>query len=147
MTTLSERICTVEYNYQNLLESYDMSKDETLSLLNKLESSIITLEQNTGQEIQTFKKAIVRRFEKIEQFIEIHEQGQKVQGQNLASSVRTKLQDSLPRVLPAYPVISSEKASGTKYPRVVKEYTLEHMHITDLKKIKQAIVHNTFILH
>ena len=32
LTKLSERICAVESNCQNLLKSYDMSKDETLSL-------------------------------------------------------------------------------------------------------------------
>ena len=46
-----------------------------------------TLKQNTGQEIQTFKKAVVKNIEKIEEFIEIDDQGQKVQGQDLASSV------------------------------------------------------------
>ena len=64
-----------------------MSKDGTLSLLDKfytLESSVRTLEQNRGQEIQTFKKAVVKRIEKIEEFIEIVAQGKKVQGQDLA---------------------------------------------------------------
>ena len=72
--TLSERIHAVEYNNQNLLNSYNrladrvsfregnmytikiMSKDETLSLLDKfhtLESSVRAFEQNTRQEIQT----------------------------------------------------------------------------------------------
>ena len=63
-----------------------MSKNETLSLLDKLH----TLEQNTGQEIQTLKKAGVKRFEKIEEFIEVDEQRQKVQGQDLGSSVHAR---------------------------------------------------------
>ena len=70
------------------------SKDEMLSLLERLhtlESSMRTLEQNTGQEIQTLQKAVVKRFEKIEEFVKIDEQGQKIQRQNLASSVRTTL--------------------------------------------------------
>lgn len=49
-----------------------MYKDETLSLLDKfhiLESSERALEQNTGQENQTLQKAIVKRFEKTEEFI------------------------------------------------------------------------------
>ena len=87
MTKLSERICAVESNCQNLLKSYDISKNETLSLLNNLESLVRTLEQNTGEEIQTFKKAAVKKFEKIEKFLEIDDQGQKVQRQDLASSV------------------------------------------------------------
>ena len=43
-----------------------MFKDETLSLLDKfytLKSSVRALEQNTGQEIQTLQKAVVKRFE------------------------------------------------------------------------------------
>ena len=67
-----------------MLKSYDMSKDETLSLLDKFH----TLDQNTGKTIQTFKKAVVKRFEKIEKgFIENDYQGHKIQGQDLASSV------------------------------------------------------------
>ena len=49
-----------------------MSKDETLSLLDRLhtlESSMRTLEQNTGQEIQTLQKAVVKKSKKIEKFI------------------------------------------------------------------------------
>ena len=44
-----------------------MSQDGTLYLLGKFH----TLEESTGQEIQTLKKAVVKRFEKIEKFIEI----------------------------------------------------------------------------
>ena len=51
-----------------------------------------------------------------------------------------QVQISLPRDLPAYTVISSEKASGTKYPMVVKKYTWEPIHMTELKEINQAIV-------
>ena len=58
-----------------------MSKDETLSLLDRLhtlESSMRALEQNTGQEIQTLQKAVVNRFEKNEEIIEFDDQKQKV---------------------------------------------------------------------
>ena len=48
--------------------------------------------------------------------------GQKAQGQDLASLVCARLQDGFPRALAAYPVISFEKTSGTKYSKVVKEY-------------------------
>ena len=54
-----------------------MSKDETLSLLDRLhtlESSMRALEQNTGQEIQMLQKAVVNRFEKIEEIIEFDDQ-------------------------------------------------------------------------
>ena len=81
------------------------------------------LEQKTGQEIQTLQRVMLKRFKNIEKFIEFDDQGQKVQRQNVASSVCTKLWDSLPRVLPAFLVISSERTSGTKYPKIVKEYT------------------------
>ena len=37
------------------------------------------LEQNTEQEIQTLQKAVVKRFEKIDEFIETDEQEQKIQ--------------------------------------------------------------------
>ena len=51
------------------------------------------LEQNIGQKIQTLQKAVAKRFEKIQEGIEFYEQGQKVQRQNLASSVHTKIQE------------------------------------------------------
>ena len=59
-----------------------MFKEEILSSLDKfhtLKSSVRTLEQNTGQGIQTLQKPVVKRLEKIEEFIEVDEQGQKVQ--------------------------------------------------------------------
>ena len=98
--TLSERIHAADFNNQNLLKSYDkltdklslqegnkdaikiISKDESLSLLDKfhtLELSMRVLEQNTEQEIQTLQKAVVKRFEKIDEFIETDEQEQKIQ--------------------------------------------------------------------
>ena len=79
------------------------------------------------------------RFEKIEELIEFDDQGQKVQRQNLASSVCTKFWHSLSRVILVFLVISSEKASGTQYPKVAKEYTWLHIHMADLKEIKQTI--------
>ena len=102
-----------------------MSKDETLSLLDRLhtlESSMRALQQNTGQEIQTLQKAVVSRCEKIDKQIEFDDQRQKVQRQNLTLSVCKNLQDSFSRVLPAFPVITSERVHGPKYPKVVKEY-------------------------
>ena len=78
---ICERIHAVELTNRNLLKSYDrlmdkvslqegnmhtitiMSKDEMLSLLDKfhnLESSIRASEQNTGHEIQTLQKALVK---------------------------------------------------------------------------------------
>ena len=102
-----------------------MSKDEILSLLDKfhtLESSVRALEQNTRQEIQTLQKAIVKRIGKNEEFIEIGEQGQKVQGQDLASSVYARPRSDLHRVSTTYPVIALERSSGTKCTKVVKEY-------------------------
>lgn len=59
-----------------------MSKDETLSLPDKfhtLESSVKALEENAGQEIRNLQKSVVKGFEKIEEFTETDEQGQKVQ--------------------------------------------------------------------
>ena len=44
-----------------------MSKNKTLSLLDKFH----ILEQNTGQEIQTLKEAVVKTFEKIKKFIKL----------------------------------------------------------------------------
>ena len=81
--------------------------------------------------------------------IKFDDQEQKVKRQNLTSLVPKNLWDSFPRVLPAFPVITSEKVSGSKYPKVVKEYTWEPIHMTDLKEIKQAIVayriHSSFV--
>ena len=86
-----------------------MSKDEILSLMDRLhtlESSMRALEQNTGQEIQTLQKIMVNRFEKIEEIIDFDDQEQKVRRQNLSLSVCKTLQDSFPRVLPTFPVIT-----------------------------------------
>ena len=77
---------------------------------------------------------------KIEEIIKTAEQGEKVQGQDLASSVCARVLDDLPRILAAYLVISSEKPSGTKYPKVVKEYTWQPIGMSDLEEIKQAII-------
>ena len=68
-----------------------MSKDETLSLLDRLhtlESSMRALEQNTGQEVHTLQKAVVNRFKKIEGIIDFDDQEQKVKRQksNLVSA-------------------------------------------------------------
>ncbi|XP_041911227.1 uncharacterized protein LOC121677222 [Arvicola amphibius] len=106
--TLSERIHASEINNRNVLKIYDrlmdkvslqednmygikiMFTDKMLPLLDKLhtlESSVRSLEQKTGQEIQTLRKSVEKRLEKIEEFIKTDEQGQNVQGQDLASSV------------------------------------------------------------
>ena len=63
-----------------------MFKDETLSLLDQfytLKFSVRVLEQNTVQEIQTFKNVVVKRIENANKIID--DQGHKVQGQDLAS--------------------------------------------------------------
>lgn len=94
--TLSKRIHDFECINWNMLKGYDRfidrvslqegntyaikvtSKDETLSLLDRLytlESSVKALEQNAWQENQTLRKAVVERFQNIEKFIEIYEQG------------------------------------------------------------------------
>ena len=88
---------------------------------------------------------MVKRFEKVEEIIKTDKQGEKVQGQDSDLSVCARVQDDLPRVLAAYPVISSEKPSSTKYPKVVKKYTQQPKGMSDLKEIKQAIV--SYALH
>ena len=65
---------------------------------------------------------MVKRFEKTEEFTETDEQGQKVQRQDLASCIHVRLWDDFFRVIiTAYTVIFSERPSGNKYPKVVKE--------------------------
>ena len=77
---------------------------------------------------------------KIEEIINFDEQEQKVGRQNLTLSVRKTLQNSFPRVLPAFPVVTSEKGAVSKYPKVIKDHTWELIHMSDLKDIKQVIV-------
>ena len=93
--TLSERIKTAECDNWILSKGYDrladrlsiqegtihamkiISKDEILSLMDKfhtLESSMKVLKHNSGQEIQALKKAMVNRFEKIEEILTSDEQ-------------------------------------------------------------------------
>ena len=76
---------------------------------------------------------------KIENFIEFDDQEQKVQRENLTLLVHKNLWDSFPRVLPAFPLISTQNVSGPKYPKAVKEYIWESTHMTDLKEIKQTM--------
>ena len=52
-----------------------------------------------GQEISTLQKAVVKRFEIIEEIIRTEEQGEKVQVQNFALAVYDRVQDVLPGVL------------------------------------------------
>ncbi|KAK7812533.1 hypothetical protein U0070_014866 [Myodes glareolus] len=57
-----------------------VSKEEMVSLTDKLhalESLMMALEHNTGQEIQDLQKAMVSRFNKIEEIIDSDEQEQK----------------------------------------------------------------------
>ena len=87
-------------------------KFEILSLTDKLhtlKSFPKALEKNTGQEIQALQKAMAYRLKKLEEIIDSNEQEQKVERQNLTPSVSKPLQDTLPRVLPAFPVITSER--------------------------------------
>ena len=56
-----------------------MSKDETLmDRHHTLESSMRTLEQNTGQEVQTLQKAVINRFDRFEKIINFDDQERKV---------------------------------------------------------------------
>ena len=106
----------------------------------KLNETMRALEQNTGLEIQILQKAVVKRFAKTEEIIRTDEQGDKVQVQNLALPVQVKVRNDLPRVLTVYPAISSEKPTGTKYPKVVKEYKWKLIGMRELKELKQATV-------
>ena len=163
--TLAERIITIECENRTLSKGYDrlidrisiqegtvhamriMSKEDIVSLTDKLhalESLMKALEHNTGQEIQDLQKAMVSRFNKIEEIIDSDEQEQKVERQ--PSPQKTL---SLHRVIPAFPVITSEKITGSKNPKVVKEHTWEPIRMNDLKEFKQAIVnyglHSSFV--
>ncbi|KAK7831163.1 hypothetical protein U0070_020383 [Myodes glareolus] len=96
--TLAERIITIECENRTLSKGYDrlidrisiqegtvhamriMSKEDIVSLTDKLhalESLMKALEHNTGQEIQDLQKAMVSRFNKIEEIIDSDEQEQK----------------------------------------------------------------------
>ena len=86
------------------------------------------------------QKSIVNRFGKIKEIIDFDDQEQKVRRQTLTSPVRKTLWDSFPGVLPAFPLIISEKVDSSKYPKVVKEYTWKLIRMSDLREIKQAIV-------
>ena len=93
-----------------------MSKGEILSLTNKLhtlESSVKALEHNSGQEIRGLQKAMVNRFEKIEEILNSDEQEQMVERQILTPSVSKTLWDNFHKTLPAFPVITSEKVTGS----------------------------------
>ena len=163
--TLAERIITIECENQTLSKGYDrlidrisiqegtvhamriMSKEDIVSLTDKLhalESLMKALEHNTGQEIQDLQKAMVSGFNKIEEIIDSDEQEQKVERQH--SPQKTL---SLHRVIPAFPVITSEKITGSKNPKVIKEHTWEPIRMNDLKEFKQAIVnyglHSSFV--
>ena len=125
--------CTFSKEYERLIDRISipegtvhairiMSKDEILSLMDRLhtlESSVKALEHNTGQEIQTLQKTMVKRFEKTEEIINSDEQEQKVERQNLTPSVSKTF--GFRRILAAYPVITSEKITGSKNPKVIKK--------------------------
>ena len=60
-----------------------MSKDETLSLLDRLhtlESSMRALQQKTEQEIQTLQKAMVNRFEKMRKLLNLMTRNKRYKG-------------------------------------------------------------------
>ena len=62
-----------------------VSREEMVSLTDKLhalESLMKALEHNTGQEIQDLQKAMMSRFNKIEEIIDSDEQEQKVERQH-----------------------------------------------------------------
>lgn len=138
--TLFERIHTVDCINQTLSKRYDRLNDRMslqegnihaiktifknkilflMDRLHTLDSSMRTLEQNTGQEIQNLQKAVVNRFKKIEEIIDFDDQEQKVRRKNLTLSVCKTLRVSFPRVLPAFPVITFEKVDSSKYPKVI----------------------------
>ena len=52
----------------------------------------------TSQEIQALQKTVVKRFEMTQKIDKTDEQGETVQGQDLASPVPVRVQDDLPRV-------------------------------------------------
>ena len=79
------------------------------------------------------QKAMVNRFEKFGEIIDFDDQEQTIRNQNLTSSVHKTLWDSFPRVLPDFPVITSEKVARSKYSKVIKEYTWEPICMSDLK--------------
>ena len=104
--TLAERIITIECENRTLSKGYDrlidrisiqegtvhamriMSKEDIVSLTDKLhalESLMKALEHNNGQEIQDLQKAMVSRFNKIEEIIDSDEQEQKVERQTFTS--------------------------------------------------------------
>ena len=66
--------------------------------------------------------------------------------QDLALQIWAKVRDDSHIVLSAYLVISSEKPSGTKYTKQVKEYKWQPIGMSDLKEIKQTIVSYSFHL-
>ena len=71
-----------------------------------------------------------------------------MQRQDLASLVCVRPQDYLHRILTAYPVISPGRPSGIKYPKVVKEYTWEPIHMSDLKEMndqRSNRLHSLFV--
>ncbi|KAK7806240.1 hypothetical protein U0070_008903 [Myodes glareolus] len=133
MVSLTDKLHTLELSMKAIL-----SKEEMVSLMDKhhaLELLMKALQHNTGQEIQDLQKAMVIRFNKIEEIIDSDEQEQKVERQH--SPQKTL---SLHRVLPAFPVITSEKITGSKNPKVIEEHTWEPIRMNDLKEFKQAIV-------
>lgn len=127
--TLFERIQTTKCINGTLSKGYDrligrmsiqegtihaisiMSKDEILSLTNKLhtlESSVKALEHNSGQKIWGLQKAMVNRLEKIEEILNSDEQEQTVERQILTPSVSKTLRDNSHKTLPAFSVITRE---------------------------------------
>ena len=148
----------VSFQEDNMHAIQIMFKDETLSLLDefhtlksyvqnkvqKLNESMRALEQHTGLESQMLQQAVVKRFEMVEEIIRTDQQGGKVKEQDLYSPIQVKVKDDLPRILSAYLVISFEKPSGTKYPKVVKQYKWQPTGMSNLKEIKYAIVSYSF---
>ena len=65
----------------------------------RLFESMRSLELYTTQEIQTLQKAVVKRFEMIEEIVRTDKQVQRVQGQDLALPVHVRARDDLPLVL------------------------------------------------
>ena len=76
MVSLTDKLHALELSMKVVV-----SKEEMVSLTDKLhdlESLMKALEHNPGQEIQDLQKAMVSRFNKIEEIIDSDEQEQKV---------------------------------------------------------------------
>ena len=77
-----------------------------------------SLEILTSQEIQPLHKAVIQRFETIEELFRTDKQGDEVQTneniEDLTSPVPLRVRDNSPSALATYPVTISEKPENSK---------------------------------